>query len=318
MELVSLVRLEGVAKHVILPDDTRLDILRGIDLEIAAGDHVAIVGRSGSGKSTLLNLMGMLDAPSEGSVAFRGEPVRRMRKARLDRLRGRNVGFVFQQFNLLAGRTALENVMMPLGYARGRDFWTRRTAATRMLERVGLGHRIESTPEQLSGGEQQRVAIARALVRRPALILADEPTGALDVETGASVMSLLDEIASEADAALVTITHDLNVAARARRHYRLDAGVLTAFALDVPANAAAADASGLAASVEEVPVPGSAEPVPDGPGPDPVADTEPDSGGHADPAPVPDAEPDAVADTEPDGAEPQPAAKAADPLEVAS
>ena len=252
MELVSLVRLEGVAKHVILPDDTRLDILRGIDLEIAAGDHVAIVGRSGSGKSTLLNLMGMLDAPSEGSVAFRGEPVRRMRKARLDRLRGRNVGFVFQQFNLLAGRTALENVMMPLGYARGRDFWTRRTAATAhaRARRPRPPHRV-ARPEQLSGGEQQRVAIARALVRRPALILADEPTGALDVETGASVMSLLDEIASEADAALVTITHDLNVAARARRHYRLDAGVLTAFALDVPANAAAADASGLAASVEE-------------------------------------------------------------------
>ncbi|HEY9306367.1 MAG TPA: ABC transporter ATP-binding protein [Microbacterium sp.] len=248
---MSLVRLEGVAKHVLLPDDTRLDILRGIDLEIGAGDHVAIVGRSGSGKSTLLNLMGMLDAPSEGSVAFRGEPVRRMRKARLDRLRGRNVGFVFQQFNLLAGRTALENVMMPLGYARGREFWTRRTAATRMLERVGLGHRIESTPEQLSGGEQQRVAIARALVRRPALILADEPTGALDVETGSSVMALLDEIASEADAALVTITHDLNVAARARRHYRLDAGVLTSFQLDLPANAAAADASGLAANVDE-------------------------------------------------------------------
>ncbi|WP_349426820.1 ABC transporter ATP-binding protein [Microbacterium sp. LWS13-1.2] len=248
---MSLVRLEGVAKHVLLPDDTRLDILRGIDLEIGAGDHVAIVGRSGSGKSTLLNLMGMLDAPSEGSVAFRGEPVRRMRKARLDRLRGRNVGFVFQQFNLLAGRTALENVMMPLGYARGREFWTRRAAATRMLERVGLGHRIESTPEQLSGGEQQRVAIARALVRRPALILADEPTGALDVETGSSVMALLDEIASEADAALVTITHDLNVAARARRHYRLDAGVLTSFQLDLPANAAAADASGLAANIDD-------------------------------------------------------------------
>ncbi|MCC2033448.1 ABC transporter ATP-binding protein [Microbacterium allomyrinae] len=248
---MSLVRLEGVAKHVVLPDDTRLDILRGIDLEIDAGDHVAIVGRSGSGKSTLLNLMGMLDAPSEGSVSFRGEPVRRMRKARLDRLRGRNVGFVFQQFNLLAGRTALENVMMPLGYARGREFWTRRAAATRTLERVGLGHRIDSTPEQLSGGEQQRVAIARALVRRPALILADEPTGALDVETGASVMALLDEIASEADAALVTITHDLNVAARARRHYRLDAGALTAFELDVPGHSSAADASGLAASVEE-------------------------------------------------------------------
>lgn len=243
MELVSLVRLEGVAKHVTLPDDSRLDILRDIELAIAAGDHVAIVGRSGSGKSTLLNLMGMLDRPSEGAVWFRGEPVRKMRKGRLDRLRGRNVGFVFQQFNLLAGRTALENVSMPLGYASGRAFWNRRRTATAMLERVGLGHRIESTPEQLSGGEQQRVAIARALVRRPALILADEPTGALDVETGGSVMQLLDEIASEADAALVTITHDLHVAARARRHYRLEAGVLTPFELSAPAAGAAAAAA---------------------------------------------------------------------------
>jgi putative ABC transport system ATP-binding protein len=253
VELVTLVRLEGVAKHVLLPDDSRLDILRGIDLAIAAGDHVAIVGRSGSGKSTLLNLMGMLDRPSEGAVWFRGEPVRKMRRGKLDRLRGRNVGFVFQQFNLLAGRTALENVEMPLGYATGREFWRRRRTATEMLERVGLGHRIESTPEQMSGGEQQRVAIARALVRRPALILADEPTGALDVETGATVMELLDDIASEADAALVTITHDLHVAARARRHYRLDAGVLTPFDLDgapVPAAASAA-APELAASVDE-------------------------------------------------------------------
>jgi putative ABC transport system ATP-binding protein len=243
VELVSLVRLEGVAKHVILPDDSRLDILRDIELEIAAGDHVAIVGRSGSGKSTLLNIMGMLDRPSDGSVWFRGDQVRRMRSGRLDRLRGRNVGFVFQQFNLLAGRTALENVAMPLGYATGRAFWNRRRTATAMLERVGLGQRIESTPEQLSGGEQQRVAIARALVRRPALILADEPTGALDVETGGSVMQLLDEIASEADAALVTITHDLHVAARARRHYRLEAGVLSPFELSAPAAGAAAAAA---------------------------------------------------------------------------
>ena len=255
MELVTLVRLDGVAKHVLLPDDTRLDILRGIDLAVAAGDHVAIVGRSGSGKSTLLNLMGMLDRPSEGAVWFRGEPVRKMRRGKLDRLRGRNVGFVFQQFNLLAGRTALENVEMPLGYATGREFWRRRRTATEMLERVGLGHRIESTPEQMSGGEQQRVAIARALVRRPALILADEPTGALDVETGATVMELLDDIASEADAALVTITHDLHVAARARRHYRLDAGVLAPFDLGgAPApGAASASAPELAASVDEAP-----------------------------------------------------------------
>ena len=250
MELVTLVRLEGVAKHVLLPDDTRLDILRSVDLAVAAGDHVAIVGRSGSGKSTLLNLLGMLDSPSEGAVWFHGEPVRKMRRGKLDRLRGRNVGFVFQQFNLLAGRTALENVEMPLGYASGRAFWTRRAAAARMLERVGLGHRLESTPEQLSGGEQQRVAIARALVRRPALILADEPTGALDVETGGSVMELLDDIASEADAALVTITHDLHVAARARRHYRLEAGVLTEFDLSATAGETAG-APELAESVDE-------------------------------------------------------------------
>ncbi|WP_342000856.1 ABC transporter ATP-binding protein [Microbacterium sp. LWH7-1.2] len=250
---MTLVRLEGVAKHVLLPDDSRLDILRGIDLAVAAGDHVAIVGRSGSGKSTLLNLMGMLDRPSEGAVWFRGEPVRKMRRGKLDRLRGRNVGFVFQQFNLLAGRTALENVEMPLGYATGREFWRRRRTATEMLERVGLGHRVESTPEQMSGGEQQRVAIARALVRRPALILADEPTGALDVETGGTVMELLDDIASEADAALVTITHDLHVAARARRHYRLDAGVLTPFDLGSTPMPPVADSSApeLAASVEE-------------------------------------------------------------------
>lgn len=234
---MSLVALRGVTKHVLLPDDTRLDILRGIDLTVDAGDHVAIVGRSGSGKSTLLNILGMLDLPSEGEVLFREQTVRgangkRLRRGALDRLRGREVGFVFQQFNLLAGRTATDNVAMPLGYATGRQFWRRRRLAEEMLDRVGLGHRLESVPERLSGGEQQRVAIARALVRRPALILADEPTGALDVETGAAVMELLDEVASETDAALVTITHDLHVAARARRHYRLEQGILADVDLD--------------------------------------------------------------------------------------
>ncbi|MFT3798472.1 ABC transporter ATP-binding protein [Microbacterium sp.] len=233
---MSLVDLRGVTRHVTLPDDTRLDILRGVDLSVDAGDHVAIVGRSGSGKSTLLNILGMLDLPSTGEVFFRGRPVfhdgTRMRRGTLDRLRGSEVGFVFQQFNLLPGRTATENVAMPLGYASGAQFWRRRRLAEEMLDRVGLSHRLDSVPEQLSGGEQQRVAIARALVRRPALILADEPTGALDVETGAAVMTLLDEVAGKTAAALVTITHDLHVAARARRHYRLDAGVLAPVALD--------------------------------------------------------------------------------------
>lgn len=223
---MTLVALEDVHKSVLLADDSRLDILRGITLSVGAGDHVSIVGRSGSGKSTLLNILGMLDVPTSGSVSFEGREVRKMRSGRLDRVRGDNVGFVFQQFNLLPGRTALDNVMMPLGHAKGRLFWNRRQIAAEMLERVGLGHRVEQIADRLSGGEQQRVAIARALVRKPVLILADEPTGALDIETGASVMSLLDEVATETDAALVTITHDLHVAARARRHYRLDAGRL--------------------------------------------------------------------------------------------
>jgi len=222
----SLIALRSVSKHVRLPDDSRLDILHSVTLDVQARDHIAIVGRSGSGKSTLLNIMGLLDAPSTGSVEIDGRPVSSYRRGALDRLRGASIGFVFQQFNLLAGRTALENVMMPLGYASGALFWQRRRLAVEMLERVGLGHRVAQLPERLSGGEQQRVAIARALVRRPRLILADEPTGALDIDTGAAIMGLLDDVAQESGSALVTITHDLHVAARARRHYRLDQGVL--------------------------------------------------------------------------------------------
>ena len=223
---MSLLRLEGVTRSVELPDDAPLEILKGVDLEVSAGDHVSIVGRSGSGKSTLLNLLGLLDTPTSGEIYFDDEPVRHLRSGERDRRRGRDIGFIFQQFNLLGGRTALENVMTPLLYARGSQFWKRRQIATQMLERMGLGERLASMPEKLSGGEQQRVAIARALVRGPRLILADEPTGALDIETGASVMALLDEVAENSGAALITITHDANVAALARRHYRLDRGVL--------------------------------------------------------------------------------------------
>ena len=224
---MTLLSLEAVTRSVELPDGGRLEILRGIDLEVAAGDHLSIVGRSGSGKSTLLNLLGLLDTPTSGRIVFDGRPLERLSGGRRDRTRGRDVGFVFQQFNLLPGRTALENVMTPLLYARGRQFWRREQIATAMLERVGLGHRLRSTPDRLSGGEQQRVAIARALVRGPRLILADEPTGALDVDTGAAVMTLLDEVASASDAALITITHDPAIAEMARRRFRLDAGVLT-------------------------------------------------------------------------------------------
>ncbi len=223
---MTLLQLEGVTRSVELPDGERLDILRGVDLTVDTGDHISIVGRSGSGKSTLLNLLGLLDTPTTGVIRFDDEPLERISGRKRDRKRGRDIGFIFQQFNLLGGRTALENVMVPLLYANGHQFWRRASLAAEILDKVGLGHRLQSTPEQLSGGEQQRVAIARALVRGPRLILADEPTGALDVETGASVMHLLDQVAEHTGAALITITHDANVAALARRHYRLDRGVL--------------------------------------------------------------------------------------------
>lgn len=223
---MAFVELEGVTRSVDLPDGGRLDILKGVDLSVEIGQHVSIVGRSGSGKSTLLNLLGLIDTPTSGRLEFDGRPLDKLDAGERDRTRGRDVGFIFQQFNLLPGRTAVENVMTPLLYASGSQFWRRRELATEMLERMGLGGRLTSTPDQLSGGEQQRVAIARALVRGPRLILADEPTGALDVETGETVMGMLDSAAEHAGAALITITHDPNVAALAGRHYRLDAGVL--------------------------------------------------------------------------------------------
>ena len=231
-----LLRLEGVARSVQLPDLSTLEILRSIDLEVEVGDHVSIVGRSGSGKSTLLNLLGLLDVPTAGRLFFDDVPLEKLGGAARDRRRGRDIGFIFQQFNLLPGRTALENVATPLLYGSSREFWNRSKIAAEMLDRVGLSERLHSMPTQLSGGEQQRVAIARALVRGPRLILADEPTGALDVETGASVMALLDDIAEQSGAALITITHDPNVAALARRHYRLDGGVLSGITV-VPAPA---------------------------------------------------------------------------------
>ncbi|MHA7271522.1 ABC transporter ATP-binding protein [Arthrobacter sp. HLT1-20] len=223
-----LVDLCNVTRSVVLPDDGLLHILRGVDLQVRVGDHTAIVGRSGCGKSTLLNILGLLDVPSSGKMLFDGTPVERLRNNTRAKLRGSSIGFVFQQFNLLPGRTALENVVTPLMYAGRKEFWRRNTLGMEMLDRVGLAARAGTQPHMLSGGEQQRVAIARALVRRPRLILADEPTGALDVETGQAVMDLLDTIATESGAALVTITHDVNVAARARTSYRLDAGILSA------------------------------------------------------------------------------------------
>ena len=224
---MSLVELERVTRVIPLEDAPPLEILRGVDLVIEPGDRVSIVGRSGSGKSTLLNILGMVDSPTSGVMRWQGEPVDRIRAKRRDRMRGDSVGFIFQQFNLIEGLSATDNVAMPLTYCGDRRFWRRHDLAREMLELVGLGHRLDSQVTTLSGGEQQRVAIARALVRSPKLILADEPTGALDIDTGDAVMRLLDQRATEIGAALVVITHDPAIAAGSKTRYRLDRGILT-------------------------------------------------------------------------------------------
>lgn len=226
---MALLELSEVTKDVVLPDGSDLHILRGVNLSVDAGQRVAIVGRSGTGKSTLLNTVGLLDKPSSGAYHLSGQDVIRLSEGARARLRGERFGFVFQQFNIFPTRTALENVEVPLLYSVGWKFWRRKALAAQMLERVGLGDRLDSYPAQMSGGEQQRIAIARALVRQPSIILADEPTGALDPETGDVVISLLEEVVAEHNAALITITHDHSVARRADTIYELYDGVLHPF-----------------------------------------------------------------------------------------
>ena len=221
----ALIELESIARSFIV-DDAELKILTDINLRVEAGQHVAIVGRSGTGKSTLLNIIGMLDTPTSGEYRFNGASVNRLGEAARAKVRGRGFGFIFQSFNLINGLTTTENVYTPLLYASGSQFWTRKTRAKQLLEAVGLESKIDQSIERLSGGEQQRVAIARALSRRPQVILADEPTGALDVHTAASVMDLLEKQCHESGAALIVITHDLAVAARAQMAYQLADGCL--------------------------------------------------------------------------------------------
>ena len=221
----ALIELESIARSFIV-DDAELKILTDINLRVEAGQHVAIVGRSGTGKSTLLNIIGMLDTPSSGEYRFNGSSVNRLGEAARAKVRGRGFGFIFQSFNLINGLTTTENVYTPLLYASGSQFWTRNTRAKQLLEAVGLESKIDQSIERLSGGEQQRVAIARALSRRPQVILADEPTGALDVNTAASVIDRLEKQCHESRAALIVITHDLAVAARAQMAYQLADGCL--------------------------------------------------------------------------------------------
>jgi putative ABC transport system ATP-binding protein len=209
-----LIRLQGVSK-IFHTEEVETHALSGIDLEIRAGEYLAICGPSGCGKTTLLSLLGLLDTPSEGSYVLAGEPVSTLSAAQRSRVRARAIGFIFQAFNLIGDLTVYENVELPLRY-RGMPAEERRSAVLAALDRVGLLHRLRHYPAQLSGGQQQRVAVARAVAGRPLVLLADEPTGNLDSANGGEVTALLRELNAQG-ATLVVVTHDPRYLREARR-----------------------------------------------------------------------------------------------------
>ena len=213
-----LIRLEGLTK-VFLTDEVETHALAGIHLEIGKGEYVAISGPSGCGKSTLLSILGLLDSPSQGTYVLNGTQVQELDLGQRARIRNREVGFIFQSFNLIGDLTVYENVELPLTY-RGMKASERRERANASLERVGMGHRAKHLPSQLSGGQQQRVAVARALVGHPSILLADAPTGNLDSKNGDAVMDLLREL-HRAGSTICMVTHDTRFARHADRTIHL-------------------------------------------------------------------------------------------------
>lgn len=225
---MSLIEVTAITK-VYLMGQVQVHALRGVSLKIEKGEWVAIMGPSGSGKSTLMHLISCLDAPTEGTYVLNGMDVSRMRENQLAQVRNREIGFVFQSFNLLARATARKQVMLPLQYSRNGNRVApteRRRRAEKALSEVGLADRMEHRPSELSGGQRQRVAIARALVNEPQILMADEPTGNLDSTSGAEIMEILHHLHSEQGMTIVMVTHDQSLANEAGRIIHLKDGLI--------------------------------------------------------------------------------------------
>ena len=225
MSARQLIRMRGIVKRFYIGQPNELEILHGIDLDVREGEFVSIVGASGSGKSTLMNMIGVLDRPTEGTYWLDGTDVQDAEDDELSQIRNRKIGFVFQNFNLISRTNALRNVELPMMYA-GISQKVRTRRAEELLDLVGMADRMDHQPNELSGGQKQRVAIARAMANDPAIILADEPTGALDSKTGRMVMDLFHQLNREQGKTIVLITHNQELAAETGRILTMRDGIL--------------------------------------------------------------------------------------------